>query len=159
MRALPVAAAAAAAAALALAAVVLWPHDSAPAASAAGRSSASASAGAPSSPAPGPTVPPLTGQDGATLSAELASGQAGQVRRAVLVPAGQPLPAELPAQLASLGTLTFDPASFTADPDSAGTATVSATSTPAGRPAAHWTVRLVHDDAAGWLVVTAEPQQ
>ena len=142
-------------AALTLSTVLLWPHASSPApapaavgTSASPQAQASASTSAPEA--------GLSAQDTATLSTELASDQAEQVRRAVLLPAGQALPAELPGQLASLGTLTFDRTTFAADSDA--TATITATSTPPGRTSARWTVHLVHDTAAGWLLAATERQ-
>lgn len=163
MRAVIVAGGCAAAAAVFCGAVLLWPHAGTLAHGAPVAARASSPTAGPT--AAGPAVPLLKADEASALSAELASGQAEQVRRAVLVPTGQPLPPELPAELASLGPLTFDLATFAADPGSSAgtdggpeTATVTATTAPTGAAPARWTVRLVRDSTGSWKVATTEKQ-
>lgn len=85
----------------------------------------------------------------------LDSGQAEQVRQAVLVPPGRSLPPDLPASLQAMGPLSFDLASIAAQAD--GTISLTAISTPANAHAQRWTIYLVHEHDT-WLLAETVPQ-
>jgi hypothetical protein len=134
-------------AAVAVTAVLLWPHGgSGP--------SLPPRAGANSAPeGTGAQALTFTPQDATALSTALASGIPEQVRRAVLIPAAQPVPPEFTRSLQAMGKLTFDLASFVASEP--GMATVTATSTPTGAAQQRWTVYLAHGPS-GWRLAATQ---
>jgi hypothetical protein len=87
---------------------------------------------------------PFTADRAAELRDDLATGDTQHVRDAVELPAGKALPPRAVTALKALGSVTFDPSTFTDRRD--GTATITAL---AG--AKKWTVFLVQS-AGRWLI-------
>ena len=86
----------------------------------------------------------FTADRAAALRADLAAGDTQHVRDAVELPAGKALPPRAITALKALGSITFDPSTFTDRDD--GTATITAL---AG--AKTWTVFLVQSGGR-WLI-------
>ncbi|GGQ49007.1 hypothetical protein [Couchioplanes azureus] len=116
---------------------------------------AGAPTGMPRSAGGEPSASPLGSPRAASLSEQLTSGKEADLRAALVVPSGQALEPAATGQLASLGSIDFDLATFTyLDGHSAEVRGTVATP-PAGT-SPRWTFTLLHL-AGDWKLVDGRP--
>jgi len=101
-----------------------------------------------------PSARPLSSPRAAELSALLTGGREAELRKAIVLPSGQPLDPHLAGQLKSLAPISFDLTTFTyLDGQSAeveGTVAANSSST-------RWIFTLLYVDSR-WLLVDGRPK-
>lgn len=103
----------------------------------------------PAAPSSTPSLPALTADEAAELAAGLASGDPERVRRALTVPADQPLDQALVDGLAGQRSISIDTTTFVTTSDEA--ATVDAVLVDAAGTSVTWRLTLLYADD-GWRI-------
>lgn len=100
-----------------------------------------------------PSASPLSSPRAAELSALLTGGREADLRKALVLPSGQPLDPHLAGQLKSLGPISFDLTTFTyLDGRSAEVEGTVARALPAEDSSTRWIFTLLYADSQ-WLLV------
>jgi hypothetical protein len=108
-------------------------------------------------PVPEPSAGPLSDARAAELSDLLTGGKEADVRKALVLPSGQPLAPGLAGQLQGLGSISFDVGTFTyLDGRSAEVEGTVANPQPSAGSSARWVFTLLYTDAQ-WLLVDGRP--
>lgn len=105
-----------------------------------------------------PFASPLSSPRAAELSDLLTGGSEADLRKVLALPSGQPLDPELADQLQSLGSITFDLATFTyLDGQSAEVEGTVARSLPTDNSSSRWIFTLLYVNSQ-WLLVDGNPK-
>jgi hypothetical protein len=105
-----------------------------------------------------PSASPLSSPRAAELSDLLTGGSETDLRKALVLPSGQPLDPDLAGQLQSLGSISFDLATFTyLDGRSAEVEGTVARPQPTDESSSRWIFTLLYVDSQ-WLLVNGSPK-